>query len=391
MHRDLEPIKEILSTFLNEIQEIKRIHQSISAPQMATAFSVSDRQPIFDSTQFIPESDAFLEEETAYMLLYADARNFRAYMHRPKLSETPQYYQQPALPVYLQWRQQEKEVFHRRCEQIPEPNSGISLAGYLQQLALTASEENEHRDVWIESLRCFLQFLREDTELDQKGGLEILFPSHENCKGMELRKGYRIECKGKKIKKVGRQYILRRIEETVFPIDILAASEILMNLTQTVLKGRPNVQRSAAEALGFAWLCHAVGCYRVVTREDLVFNTKIGSIKLPEKDQPKEWFQPTHFIGITSLFGTIDLPISKTLCQFLLALPRDQGSDRIFSMNLDSLLRTFRDKGVKQSPRTLHLGTDHFSHFYEPTPSRNWTSSFFKKRKEARKAQNTKE
>lgn len=69
MARDLEPIRMILSAFLDDMQEIKRIHQNISAPQMVTTFSTPDRQPIFDSTEFIPELDSFCEKENAYMSL----------------------------------------------------------------------------------------------------------------------------------------------------------------------------------------------------------------------------------------------------------------------------------------------------------------------------------
>ncbi len=353
---DLEPIKAILGAFLDNVEAVKHLHQNISAPQMATTFSIVDQNPLFDNTPIIPESDLFYEKENAYMLLYADAWNFRTYMHRrPKPTIIPEYYQQLALPIYQQWRRKEKEVFHRHCEQIPEPSDKLILSDYLNHLASTASERNEHRDVWIESLRSLLQFLREDTELDQKGFLEILFPSHESCKGMEFRKGYSIERQGKKTKKVERRYILRKIEETVYPIDILAASEILMNLIQTILKGRPNVQRSAAEALGFSWLCHAIGNSRLTTRENLVFNIEIDNFKSIDVSSAK-WFQPTHFISIPSLFGIVDVPVSKTLYEFLFALPRDIGSNRIFNMDLDTLRRTFRDKGVKQSPRALHLG-----------------------------------
>ena len=351
-----DPSKAVLRSFQAEIETAMKIQSGISTPIFVTSFLAQDCAPNFNADEFIPQSKGSMEKEKAYMVLYADAWNFRAYMHRPKPQETPEYYQQLALPVYQQWRQEEKEVFHRKCIQIPEPASGESLAEYLQQLAFAASEGNEHRDVWIESLCCFLQFIREDTELDQKGFLEILFPSHESCKGIEFRKGYSIELRGNKPKKVERRYILRRIEETVKSIDILAASEILMNLIQTVLEGRPNVQRSAAEALGFAWLCHAVGCYRLVTREDLIFKTEITSLKPPDENQSKKWFHPTHFISITSLFGTIDVPISKILYEFLLALPRDQRSNRIFNMDLDTVRRTFRNKGVKQSARAQHLG-----------------------------------
>jgi len=353
MKFDLEPAKAVLRAFLADIEELKNIRQSISAPQMATAFSVVDRTPIFDSTEFTPAPESCWQNEDAYIWLHADAWDFSSFMHRPKANKVPEYYQQPALPLYQQWHQEKKELFHRKCKKIPAPVGEMTLINYLQQLALTVSEKNEHRDVWIESLCSFRQFLREDTEMEQRGPLESLFPSKDSCKGMELRKGYSFERRGKKIKKVERRYILRRTEDTVYPIDILATSEIVINLAKIVLWGRPNSQRSAAEALGFAWLCLAVSSYPLTTREDIVFSTEVGSLKSSDS---KEFCKPTHFIGVNSLFGIIDVPISKTLYGFLLALPREPEESHVFTMPWETLLRTFRGKGVKLSKRARGLG-----------------------------------
>jgi hypothetical protein len=353
---DLEPAKSVLHAFLKDIEDVKAIRKQMSQPQPALSFTIKDKTPEFDAIGFNPAEDSFWSKENAYIWLYADAWEFSSLMHRPPPNPIPEYYLQSALPVYQQWRQKEKEVFYRNCEKIPSPSEEICLGDYLHKLALLASEGNEHRDVWIESLRCFLQFLREDTDLDQKGPLEILFPSQESCKGMELRKGYEMKCKEGISEKVERRYILRRIEDTVFPIDLFVAAEILMNLTSTALRGRPNSQRSAAEALGFAWLCHAVGCYRLVTREELVFSTELGNFRPLSLNRTKERFMPTHFIGVASLYGTVDVPVSKTLYEFLLALPRHPESKRIFSMDLDTVARTLREKGVEPSKRARHLG-----------------------------------
>lgn len=143
--------------------------------------------PIFDATEFSPAPDSFWEKEDAYIWLYADAWNFRALMHRLTSSPISEYYSQLAYSLYQQWRKESKEVFHRKCVQISESRKRIFLQNYLQSLTLIISKKNEHRDVWIESLRSFLQFLRDDTYLDQKGSLKMLFPSKKSCKGMELR------------------------------------------------------------------------------------------------------------------------------------------------------------------------------------------------------------
>jgi len=61
-----------------------------------------------------------------------------------------------------------------------------SFLVYMRRLESMVSDGNEHRDAWIESLRSFAQFLRDDMdELIPKGHLEVLFPSKEGSKGME--------------------------------------------------------------------------------------------------------------------------------------------------------------------------------------------------------------
>jgi hypothetical protein len=385
MKYDLEPAKTLLRAFLKDIEDVKPLEKLVSQPQPALSFTIKDKMPEFDASEFnFDEEDSYWLKEDSYIWLYADAREYRSFMHRPPPNPIPEYYSQLAFPVYQQWRQQEKEVFHRSCEQIPSPTEKICLGDYLKELALLASEGNEHRDVWIESLRCFLQFLREDTDLEQKGPLEILFPSQESCKGMELRKGCELKFEEGVSNEVERRYILRRIEETVLPIDIFAASDILKHLAKTVLEGRPNSQRSAAEALGFAWLCHAVGCYRLVTREELVFSTELGNFRQP--NQTKAWFKPTHFLGVPSLYGTIDVPISKTLYAFLLALPRHPESNRIFSMDLDVVARALREKGVQLSKRAQNLGKITFLTFMsQPHHAIGHRSSLVTSRSKSRK------
>jgi hypothetical protein len=136
------------------------------------------------------QRNSYWEKEEAYIWLHADAWDFRSFMHRPNPNPISEYYYQPAWPLYQQWCNEEKEVLHRKCEKIPPPADDVFLYDYLQHLALTVSEGNEHRDVWIESFRSFLQFLREDTELDQKGPLEILFQLQDFFLNVILHKYY---------------------------------------------------------------------------------------------------------------------------------------------------------------------------------------------------------
>jgi hypothetical protein len=85
---DLEPAKEVLKEFFAEIEN--------------------------DKTNLDPNL-----EENAYKWLYAEPQNYRVFMHQPKPYSISEYYTQPALPIYRQWRGEEKEVFSKQCEQIP--------------------------------------------------------------------------------------------------------------------------------------------------------------------------------------------------------------------------------------------------------------------------------
>jgi hypothetical protein len=358
MKCDLEPAKKAIRTFLREFDGHKSMRQGISAPSLALAFNVEDQSPIFDSSQFTPAPDSFWEKEDAYGLLCADPRFWGRivnYRYTAQSFPIPEYYSYPAAPIYQQWKAEGKEVVHRKCAQIPEPAKDVTLIQYLQQLERKFSDGNEHRDVWVESLHCFCQFLRDDMELDQKGPLEMLFPSKEGCKGMEIRKDYTHKVVKGEIKKIERRVIVRRIEDTVYPIDILAAAEIVQNLIYISLNGRPNSQHSAIEALAFAWLCLAVGFRRMATREGLVFFVTVDQLYCSSQTDVDEYFKPTYFIKVASLFGSVDVPISRTLYDLLLALPRAQNNRQIFSMDWTTILRTFR-KAVKQSKRTQNLG-----------------------------------
>ncbi len=361
MKYDLEPAKAVIRRFLAEIEAVKKIQESMSQPMLAASFSLKDQMPEFDVNGCMPAPDSYWEKEDAYMWLYAEAKHFRMFMHRPKTTTTPEYFQQPALPVYLQWEDEEKEIIYRGTI-IPKPSESQTLADYLQELSLMIVEGNEHRSVWRKSLRCFLEFLRQDTDLAQQGGIEVLFPYR-----MELRKGMSLQRIGEKIQKVECHHILRRVEDAVYPIDILAASDIIKNLAETFLKGRPNSQHSAGEALAFTWVCHAVGAYRLMTREEIVFSTSITELKAPDPSSEKKIFiEPEYYIGIQSLFGLIDVPISHTLHDFLKALPRDSGNTRIFSMPWRTLLRTFHEKGVQLSKKAQGLGRISFLTFMSP-------------------------
>jgi len=362
----LEPAKEVLRSFLVDIEKVKELRQGMSAPIPATSCSIQDRMPEFHYTEFTPAPDSFWLKDGAYGILLAEPWFWRAianYSYKAPHSPVPEYYNQPALSLYEQWYAEEKDVRYRGLKTIPLPEEDETLLVYMRRLESMVSDGNEHRDAWIESLRSFAQFLRDDMDgLTPKGHLEVLFPSKEGCKGMEIRQGYTHEKVGDEVVQIERQYILRRIEGTVYPIDYLAAAEIVQNLTHTALEGRANAQHSALEALAFAWLCLAVGFRRIMTREQLVFAVTTKQLRYLESADGDKYFSPTHFVEIESLFGITDVAISKTLHDLLLALPRNADSQKVFNFDWETLLRTFR-KAVAQSKRAQSLGAITFLTF----------------------------
>ncbi len=373
---DLEPCKNVLLSFLSEIAAVEKIRKSISAP-ICTPFNIKDRTPDFSGIEFAPAPDTFWIEDNAYTWIYADPWHYRSLMQHPKSNTIPEYYLQPALPLYMQWRDQERDVIYRGSI-IPTPGE-INLNEYLYKLSSWIEEKNEKRVVWIKSLKSFTQFIREDIPFELQGSLECIFPYK-----MEIRRGHSIERIGNEIQEIERSYILRIIEDPVYPIDILAASDILKNLANEVLEGRPNSQHVAAETLGFALLCHAVGSARIMTREKIVYRTPLIALKSADPAMQEKPYQPKYYINIQTFFGFKDIPISKTLHDFLIALPRDPGSILIFTKPISTMLRTLYDKGVAKSERARSLGKITFltfmsqsTHWYghRPSPIKNHSKS----------------
>lgn len=358
MKKDLEPAKNVIRSFLSEIEAVREMQCNIPSPTLATSFSVKDRTPDFNANEFVPQSDDSFEKEKAYILLFAEPWHYRALMHRPKLRQVSEYYQQPALGIYDLWQDSEKEVFYRGCI-IPRPEK-VTLLEYLYQLASMITEGTEDRAVWQKSLRSFLQFIRKNLHLDEQGTLEVIFPYE-----MKFKDGYSLRKTENGIEKIECKQILRIVDEEIYPIDILSASDILQNLAHTVLNGRTNSQHIAAEALGYALLCHAIGICQLMTltKEKIILKSLLTSLKHVKKEGADKYFQPEYYIAIKTYYGPVDVPISHTLHDFLIALPRAKDCLYIFTKPLSSLLRTLYNKGIAPSARAAKQGKITFRTF----------------------------
>ena len=122
MKWDLEPAKTLLRAFLTERNNVRTMRQGISAPSPAIAFRVEDRSPIFDLSEVSSAPDSFWEKDDAYGILLAEPLFWRAianYSYKAPHPPVPEYYNQPAVPLYQQWQDEEKDVLTRGLEVIP--------------------------------------------------------------------------------------------------------------------------------------------------------------------------------------------------------------------------------------------------------------------------------
>jgi hypothetical protein len=255
--------------------------------------------------------------------------------------------------------------------------------GYIKKLEASIRKKCEKRVVWMKSLYSFLYFLREDADLVDKGLLEDIFPSIESCKGRVIKKVYKYKRKGKE--EIETLEIYRIVENTAYPIDIFTSAEIVLNLMNAVLNGRKNLQRSAAQALGFAWVCLHIGRFGIPIQEKELYSIEITELIDNEIDIALNPFSPTHFIKINTIHGVHNIPISRLLYDYLLALPRDLESNKVFNMDWSTVLRTFRNKGIKLSSKAQGLGQITFLTFMQKPHELigyRYSPSKIKKRKE---------
>lgn len=103
---------------------------------------------------------------------------------------------------------------------------------------------------------------------DQHGLLEIIFPSQMKVFSTNPKR------KGTSNNEIFSDMIIRKIPLTAPAIDIVLAANILEKLAHMALNGRSNTQETAAEALGFCWICLTSSRLRFPTRLEILYETK---------------------------------------------------------------------------------------------------------------------
>lgn len=341
MMHNIQACKDVLINFLDDFEKIRKFHQDISAPVLAP-FYIDDQTPDMTNVHFQPESESYLRQEETYAWIYGEPLHYRALMHFPNAPQIGKYFQREAQSVYQEWYHCERDVIFRG-EPIPEPTKGTTLHEYLYELSEIVKDGNEKRIIWHKSLNSFCQFIKEHTH-DRHGNLETIFPNEKIVED-----SYQIKKTEQGFIKIPCQLILRNPQAAEYPITIFTASTIIQNLINAVQCGRRQGQHNTAQALGLAWLCLAVGSARIMAYEEFIRIAPISALKIAPLIESEKLFKPECHITIDSLHGPREVPISKTLYNFLLALPRDPTSKTIFTQPLSTLLRSFYNQGLQNS------------------------------------------
>jgi hypothetical protein len=330
MTKDFEPAKAVLRRFLSEIDALKKIRQQISAP-ILTVFGTE--MPSLEGIPFAPAPDSHYEKDDAYIWIHGATRYFPLMLREPLNFSVPEFYSQPAQNLYKKWQDVDPNISIDilPTSGIPKPARDETLINYIGRLR-TEIESGENRKRWWRSFASFVNFIRKDTRLIEiQGTLNSFFPEK-----MAIHGGV----------------IVRKVPLTLYPVDILVASEIVQGLVSMTLEARSDVQEAAAQALGLTLICLAAGERRLQTRVDVLHQTLIGGIR--KEDKPDDPFAARRFLPVRTYFGKVDMPISNTVHDYLVALPRGD-SPHLFTLSIQTLRKHF-NRAVSKIKRAEGLG-----------------------------------
>lgn len=220
---------------------------------------------------------------------------------------------------------------------IPSPQKDELLLSYLNRLASITEEKGKGHPLAWRALKSFLAFLRTYYTSEEITFIEHIFPQKMDFK---------------------ENTIIRKVHEEVYPISQEMASELLLELVNACLDGRPNAQHTVAECLGFCWLCLTASRLRLpITIESLIAIKRIAL---------RKGRYPT--IEIPTLFGNRKIRVSRRLADFLDALsktPSKNPRDTILQKPLRSLTRAF-EKALQKTTFCVEFGNFTFVTLLSP-------------------------
>ena len=272
----------------------------------------------------------FIKKKEAYCWIHATDDYSELLSQESYNKNLPSLFHENALKYYDKWFPSANDLKIRR-NIIEYPNPKDKIIDYFAKLS-AKSLSKDKQNKWWESLNSFVHFLRKSLNFDDRGYLNSIFPEK-----MEVR----------------HKRVIRIIPKTLYPIDIFAVSEIIQALIDKVLNGRSNSRRSAAEALGFTWLCLAFSWLYVPTYEENLHQISTEDLFRSELEIGIN----KEYVNILTLFGDVKIPVSKELYEYLLALAiaHEPANKLVFKQSMFSLRRSF-DSVLQSIPSISKLG-----------------------------------
>lgn len=245
----------------------------------------------------------------------------------PPLSDTAKELASKCVQYWKEWLEQ-TNAYYGDFEQfeLEIPHKGEILSDYIHRMAALVENEGKGARLEWRALKCFLAYLRNITS-EEIAFIEQIFPKKMGFSG---------------------DRIIRKIAPEVFPISQEITCDLLCELGNIAMNGRPNSRLSALEALGLCWLCLTTSRLRLPTQLEIVESIKPEAIfdgECPSLHAP-------------TLFGARPIRISIRVAKYLSELskiPSELPRETIIQSPRRSLARTL-DRAIQNCKINPDLG-----------------------------------
>lgn len=138
MH-DLEPAKEVMRIFLQELNVTEKIQTTIPSSFFTT-----------DSESNSPSNtrDLSLARERAYAWIFATTHYQPLALSASNRRPLPHFYSQHAKPLFDKWLAKILDVQNIKTYRIPDPRSDETIYAFLERLRSILIEKRERRQIW---------------------------------------------------------------------------------------------------------------------------------------------------------------------------------------------------------------------------------------------------
>jgi len=225
----------------------------------------------------------------------------------PPLSEMALMNAKECVAYWCKWLEQTGAYYEPFEDfEFDEPLKNETLREFI--IRMVESVESEGIDSRLEwrALKSFLDYLR------QINHTEWAFVEHLFPKKMDI----------------FHNRIIRKIPPKIYPISEILVGKIILEFMNMTLNDRPNAQHTAAEGLGFAWLCLAAARLRLPVH----LKTKLYFIS----SEAISFKENIPYLSVPTLFGDQKIRISHRLAEYLLEM---------------GVLRNSLEKNLKTTPR----------------------------------------